>query len=306
MKHLVSLNRPIAGKHTVRRYAGFGIKGADIPTGGDNGGSPVLNDSVNAASEYYWRLETPPGSGTVVIYPDLSFEHAGAANGTWPWVYRLYWVDVDGTAGSGTATVTDIFGAGAVALVIANAVQGHTADGAGLTTQWLLTVSEVLNTHVADVATLGSTGSTALSISEGTHAHFVDNITLATEWVLSIAEALHAHAADNQALDTSSAVWLTVQDVVHANEVGQLSLSTQAWLAVAEAAHAHFCDIAVMSEGGQGAAYQISDADVSRIVEAVMQAIMSTTVPADMKKTNGHDIIGDGTTGNKFRSHLVP
>jgi len=106
MSHVVSSSAPIASAHTVKLYPGFGILGSDIPTTGDNGGSPVLNDSPQAGSEYHWRLETAPASGTVTIYPDLTFDHAGAADGAWTWQYRLF---EDGVS-QGVATVTDTFG----------------------------------------------------------------------------------------------------------------------------------------------------------------------------------------------------
>lgn len=41
------------------------------------------------------------------------------------------------------------------------------------------------------------------------------------------------------------------------------------------------------------------------IAAAVMAALNATTIPVDTVKTNGHALIGDGTEGNKFRSHLV-
>ena len=106
MSHVVSSSAPITSAHSVKLYPGFGILGADIPATGDNGGSPVLNDSPQAGSEYHWRLETAPSSGTVTIYPDLTFEHTGAADGVWTWQYRLF---EDGVS-QGVATVTDTFG----------------------------------------------------------------------------------------------------------------------------------------------------------------------------------------------------
>lgn len=106
MTFLVASSSPLSGKFVVKKYAGWGILGADIPTTGDNGGSPVLNDSPQAGSEYHWRLETAPSSGTVTIYPDLTFTHTGAADGVWTWQYRLY---EDGVS-QGVSTVTDTFG----------------------------------------------------------------------------------------------------------------------------------------------------------------------------------------------------
>lgn len=41
------------------------------------------------------------------------------------------------------------------------------------------------------------------------------------------------------------------------------------------------------------------------IAAAILAAAQITPIHADMRKTNGQNIIGDGTEGNKFRSHLV-
>lgn len=108
MSHVVSSSAPITSAHTVKQYAGFGILGANIPATGDNGGSPVLNDGISPASEYHWRVETPPSAGALTIYPDLTFEFdaAGVADGSYPWVYRLF---EDGTD-QGTATVSQTVG----------------------------------------------------------------------------------------------------------------------------------------------------------------------------------------------------
>jgi hypothetical protein len=41
------------------------------------------------------------------------------------------------------------------------------------------------------------------------------------------------------------------------------------------------------------------------IAAAVLAALNATTIPVDMKKTNGQTIVGNGTEADKFRSHLV-
>ncbi len=41
------------------------------------------------------------------------------------------------------------------------------------------------------------------------------------------------------------------------------------------------------------------------IAAAILAAAQITPIHADMRKTNNQTIIGDGTEGNKFRSHLV-
>lgn len=43
----------------------------------------------------------------------------------------------------------------------------------------------------------------------------------------------------------------------------------------------------------------------AEIAAAVLALAQITPIHADMRKTNGQDIIGDGTEGNKFRSVLV-
>lgn len=43
----------------------------------------------------------------------------------------------------------------------------------------------------------------------------------------------------------------------------------------------------------------------AEIAAAILAAAQVTPIHTDMRKTNGQTIIGDGTEGNKFRSHLV-
>lgn len=223
MSHVVSSSAPITSAHTVKQYAGFGILGADIPATGDSGGSPVLNDSIISTSEYHWRVETPPSAGVLTIYPDLTFEWdgAGVADGSYPWVYRLFDQGVD----AGTATVNQTVGA--LTLAIAKATHGHAADS----------------------LTLSTAGSTSLAIAEATHAHAADNLLLTTQWLLSIADALHTHAADNLDLDTSNAVWLTLQDATHGHAAEGVVLTLSNWLAIAESQHGHQADTVHLDPG---------------------------------------------------------
>lgn len=290
MSHVVSSTAPQASAHTVKLYEGFGINGADIPTTGDNGGSPVLNDGIFSTSEYHWRIETAPSSGVVTIYPDMSYEHTGAADGSWTWVYRLY---EDGVS-VGTATVTDVFGTAAVVLAIADAIHGHVADNLTLSTQTALSVLEALHAHSADSLGLSTTGSTSLSVAESSHAHTADNIALATQRLLAIADALHAHAADNEVLDTSSAVWLTVQEALHAHASDSLGLSLQTWLVIADAVQAHFADATVLGVDSGGFSGSLSDADIARIAAAVLALAQVTPIHSDVRKVNGDLLAGHG------------
>lgn len=83
-------------------YAGLGIPGSAIPSSGDSGPSPVVNDGINVNREYYWKITAYPSAGTLVPYEDLTFEFSGAPDGTYSFVYPLF---EDGVS-QGTATVT--------------------------------------------------------------------------------------------------------------------------------------------------------------------------------------------------------
>lgn len=127
-------------------YAGHGILGADIPSTGDNGGSPVLNDSISPSAEYRWTVETPPASGTLNLFEDCSFEYDNATAGTYNFVYRLY---EDGVS-QGTATVTLQIGAAetTITATTANAV-GSLTSGAGTLCAITATTAQVVGALVS-------------------------------------------------------------------------------------------------------------------------------------------------------------
>lgn len=139
MTFLVSSSPLISGAFAVRAYPGFGILGADIPEDGDNGASPVLNDTgIVVDGEYYWRRETSPSAGTLTLYPDLTFEF-DAPDGAYSWTYRVG--DKSGLSASvGTVSITvgtsDGVAAGSLSGVLAiapsaSALGTSVADGFG-------------------------------------------------------------------------------------------------------------------------------------------------------------------------------
>jgi len=294
MSHIVSATAPITGAHTVKKYAGFGIFGADISTTGDSGGSPLVNDTLDPAGEYYWRVETPPSSGTVTIYPDATFTHTGAADGVWTWQYRVFKTGVD----QGVATVTDTFGAAATSLLIASA----------------------LHAHIADNLTLGTTDSTSLSVQDSMHAHTADGVSLSAAAYLAIADALHAHIADSLTLSASGSTSLLVQDSAHLHTADSLTLSTAAYLAIADAIHAHLADNLSLSTDSS-ASLAIADAlhslasdalvlslpsapgtcpTAAEIAAAVLAAAQVTPIHSDILKVNNHSVNGSGTDGDPW------
>ena len=297
MSHLVSSSPPIASAHTVKRYAGFGILGADIPTGGTSGGSPANNDSPLPGSEYYWRLETAPASGNVTIYPDLTFVHTGAADGTWTWQYRLFEDRVD----QGLATVTDVFSS-AVSLIIASATHGHLADSLtlGATGSTSLSVQDSAHLHTADSLTLSTAA--YLSIAEALHAHSADSIGLTSAAYLSIADSIHAHLADNIGLSTAGSASLAISDAFHGHSADGIALTLDSLLSISESIHAHFADALVLSIPSAPGSYPTA----VEIAAAILAAAQITPIHANVKQMNDEQMIGNGSTGNKWRSHLVP
>lgn len=105
----------IAGACVVSLYPGLGIDGATMraTTGtGAHGPGLLYNDwdAGDDAKEFRALIETPPAAGTFTPYEDGSFTLAGAADGSYSVVYRLF---VDG-ADLGTATSTITVGSLAV------------------------------------------------------------------------------------------------------------------------------------------------------------------------------------------------
>lgn len=297
MSHLVSSTAPIASAHTVKKYAGFGILGADIPASGEHGASPVLNDSPLSGSEYHWRLETAPSSGTVTIYPDLTFTHTGAADGTWTWQYRLFEDGVD----QGAATVTDVFAA-VVSLIIASAAHSHLADNLtiGTSGSTSLSVQEATHAHTADSLTLSV--SDYLAIADALHAHSADNAALSTTAYLAIADSIHAHLADNIGLSTAGSASLAISDAFHGHSADGIALTLDSLLSISESNHAHFADALVLSIPSAPGSYPTA----VEIAAAILAAAQITPIHANVKQMNDEQMIGNGSTGNKWRSHLVP
>lgn len=147
-------------------YPGLGILGSAIPTSGDNGGSPVLNDGINANREYYWKILTTPAAGTFLPYEDLTFDFNDAPDGPDSFSYRLYEDGID----SGTATVTLQVGPNH-ALITATTAGAHGSLSAALggvscaisalasNVSGAFAVSGNISTALFNAVTAGSTGS---------------------------------------------------------------------------------------------------------------------------------------------------
>lgn len=236
MSHLVSSSAPIYSAHTVKQYAGFGILGSDIPTTGDNGGSPVLNDSPISTSEYHWRVETAPSAGVLTTYPDLTFEWdgTGVADGSYPWVYRLF---EDG-ASQGTATVNQTVGSGGISADLAATESVDTlASAATVAVDSSLSSADSADTLSAEATIVSRIVATLFVTESGDELAAQSDVAISS--ALSSAEAGDAVVSSVAILVTSDASLPEIGDTLTATAANVtpsvLTLSEAAIMAIAEA-----------------------------------------------------------------------
>lgn len=261
MSHLVALAAPQPAAHTVKRYAGFGILGADIPVGGDSGGSPVLNDGIAPSSEYHWRVVTPPGSGTLTIHPDLSFDLDGAADGDWSWQYRLF---EDGTD-QGVATVS--IHVGAYAVTVADSQQLNTASAAAIRQTHLLGIASSQQANQANAATIRQTHLVGVANSQQVNTGIAASISQSSITFVA--------AADSQQINTASAAAILQTHLIGVPNSQQINTAIAA---------------AISTGGFTGS---LSDADIARIVAALPSAAdIAAAVLAALNATTGARTVG--------------
>jgi hypothetical protein len=273
MSHIVASSAPIAAAHTVKRYPGFGILGADIPDDGDNGPSPILNDSPVSTAEYHWRVETAPSAGELTIYPDLTFEwdSSGAADGAYPWVYRLF----ENGVSQGTATVAQQVGSpvGAFAatldvITFAGGASVSPRAAFSLTTDDAIVVAGARVSPSAafglttDEAVFAGGGSVAGAPASGGFAITTDAITFAGGASVSPAGAFSVSLADAAFVGGAS--------------VGNIS----------EGAYALTLDSVAFSGGATGyipAGLTLSPEDIAAIAAAVIAALRAANPPVPVE-----------------------
>lgn len=135
---------------------------------------------------------------------------------------------------------------GAVTLVVADAVHGHSAASPALTQANTLALQNAAHGHLADSPAL--TQAHVLAADDAAHGHSADSVTLSSGATLLVAEATHGHLADTVALVQAHV--LAVQDALHAHGVDSITLSVASLLEVADALHAHGADNVVLSQAG--------------------------------------------------------
>lgn len=283
-------------------YAGLGILGADIPTTGDNGGSPVLNDGINPSSEYRWALVTPPASGAITLYEDLSFEFSGAADGIYSAVSSL-WED---GADQGTATITLQVGPSytTISVTLANIV-GAVSSVPVPRTAISATLANVFGSVSSKVSPKTSINATLANLV-GSVSSYPSGTTISTinavlgDVVGSLASKSAPVTAISATLGSitgslgSKVVPVTTITATLDHVTGTVSCypSGSAFTQINAVLEDVLGNINSTSSGGFSGS--LSDADIQRIVVAVIAALNATTIPTDVRKVNGDTIIGHG------------
>ena len=308
----------LSGGWLSSAYPGLGIIGSAIPTTGDNGGSPVLNDGISAGKEYRWALVTPPASGTITLYEDLTFEFSGAADGIHSATYRLWEDGVD----QGTATITLQVGPShtTISVTLAN-IGGAVSSVPVPRTALSATLADVFGSVSSQVSPKTSINATLANLV-GSVSSYPSGTTISTinavlgDVVGSLASKSTPVTAISAALGNitgslgSKVVPVTTITATLDHVTGAVSCypSGSAFTQINAVLSDVLGNITSSSSGGFSGS--LSDADIARIVAAlpsasdiaaaVMAALNATTIPVNIKQVNSVPIKGSGVVGDTW------
>lgn len=298
----------LSGGWLSSAYPGLGILGADIPTTGDNGGSPALNDGINPSSEYRWALVTPPASGTITLYEDLTFEFFAAANGIHSATYRLWEDGVD----QGTATITLQVGPSytTISVTLDNLV-GSLASVPVPRTAISATLANVFGSVASQVSPKTSINAALANIT-GAVASYPSGSTITT--INATLDGVTGSLSSESAPVTGIAAVLGNITGSLASKVSPVTTITATLDHVTGAVSCYptgsaFTQInAVLSDvlgslassSSGGFSGSLSDADIARIVAALLAALNATTIPVNIKQVNSVPIKGSGVVGDTW------
>lgn len=304
MSHLVALTAPQSAAHTVKRYPGFGILGADIPAAGDYGGSPARNDGLSPTSEYYWRITSAPSVGTLTIFPDLSFlyDPGAAANGDYPATYELF---EDGIS-AGTAPL-DLH-VGPYFVAAANSQQSNQAGTAAIRQTHLLGIanSQQVNTGVA--ASVSQSSITFVSAADSIQINTADAAAIRQTHLIGVASGQQTNTASAAAIAQTAPGSLLVADSQQINTASAAAILQTHLLGIADSQQGNTVSPASVTSGSFTGS--LSDADIARIVAALpsasdiaaalLAALNATTIPVNIKQVNSIPIKGSGVVGDTW------
>ena len=243
----------ISGAH-LYGGAGLGVLGSLIPSAGDNGAGYTYNDlslPADNGKEICGRITTWPVSGTLAAYEDTSFEFT-APDGAHSFAYQLY---VDGVATGSPETVSLYVGSLAVEISASLGVATASGFGAGVSASTIIAASLGTATAAGYQANLSSAASIFAATGTATASGFAAEISAGGEAVVTCSVG-SAVASGHAASIASSFVLLA--------NTGNASASGHA---------------ASVSTGGTFTG-SISDADIARIVQAVLLQINNESIAA--------------------------
>lgn len=302
----------LSGGWLTSAYPGMGILGSDIPTTGDNGGSPVLNDGISAGKEYRWALVTSPASGTITLYEDLTFEFSGATDGIHSATYRLWEDGVD----QGIATITLQVGPSytTISVTLANIVGAvssvpvpRTAISATLANVFGSVSSQVspktgINATLANL--VGSVSSYPSGTTISTINAVLGDVVGSLDSKSAPATSINALLGNITGSLGSNVVPVTTITATLDHVTGAVSCypSGSAFTQINAVLSDVLGNITSSSSGGFSGS--LSDADIARIVAAlpsaadiaaaVLALAQATPIHSDVRKVNGDTIIGHG------------
>ena len=247
------------------QYTGMGVSGSAISASGLNGPSPVYNDSPNPAKEYFWKITSRPLNGSFTAFEDLTCEHISTIDGLDSFTYELF----ENVISVGSATVTFIVGGPVVTI---NAIAGNMVGNFALSNQ----------------------GSTYIYPENITSLSSIDNISLSTGDVLTIFDISNNQNIDNISL--SYDLDISIDGIDQANFIDNLDASKQENLQISSIFQTTNIDIIQLIQS-QSNSYPTPE----EIAAALLISLNSTTIPVDVKKMNGANVLGNGTTQDKWR-----
>lgn len=158
---------------TSSNYPGFGILFENLPTTGESGGSPLLNDGGVNGDEVRWELLTQTDLTVNAFYEDGSFESTGTGSFT----YRSF-VN-NSTVGDFTVNVTPE-SAGTAYTITCDAVSdSHQAGAILLNRGYTISIDSVSDTHsVGDVTLIAGPIDYTLTCDAVIDTHSAGNVIL--------------------------------------------------------------------------------------------------------------------------------
>lgn len=287
-----------------------GVLGSLIPSTGDNGAGYTYNDlslPADNTKEICGRITSWPSAGTLTAYEDTSFEFSGAPDGAYSFQYQLY---VDGVAVGSPSTVS-------LAVGTASAQFSVTTDSPVFSGSASTSSSAIFNILIDDAIFAGGAvvsgapneasfsvttddavffGSVATAVLAAISATTADAVFSGGATVVgSPASATFAVTTDSATFFGSASTGgtftgsLSDADITRIVQAVLLQLNNESIAAAV-----------VATLGGSGPVS--SDApSVVEITSGLLAALQATTIPVDMKKTNGITIIGTGSRLSPWR-----